>query len=71
MDGAAHSRHSRIFHSWQAAFPWDAESGMELVRLPGEARLVTRVAFSYDGQYLAGGSTAGVILWNGSRSYEE
>jgi WD40 repeat protein len=49
------------------AFVWDAETGMELVRLPGRAGLVVRVAFSHDGQFLAASSSAGVIVWDGSK----
>jgi WD40 repeat protein len=50
----------------------DTGTGMELIRLPGEARLVRRVAFSHDSRFIAAGSniqsSAGVIVWDSLRN---
>ena len=55
----------------QPAFLWDTETGMELVRLPGDARMVFRVAFSHDGRFLAASSSAGVNVYDGRKSNGE
>jgi WD40 repeat protein len=43
---------------------WDAQTGQELLALPAEAELITRLSFSADGTVLRGSSSTGLVrVW--------